>query len=68
MSNEEIVEFNGKQIDCSRLTDEGLIRLYKNMREKQFTLYEQILNYQDKLGIEDEKVKQLLIEFENSLK
>ncbi len=68
MSSEEIVEFNGKKINCSRLTDESLIRLYKNMREKQVSLYEKIINYQEKLGIEDEEVNEMLNAFENSLK
>lgn len=68
MSNEGIVEFNGKKINCSRLTDESLIRLYKNMREKQVSLYEKIINYQEKLGIEDEEVNEMLNAFENSLK
>ena len=68
MSSEEIVEFNGKKINCSRLTDESLIRLYKNMREKEVSLYEKIINYQEKLGIEDEEVNEMLNAFENSLK
>ncbi len=67
MSSEEIVEFNGKKINCRRLTEKSLLKLYKNMREKQFTLYEQILNCQEKLGIEDDGVKEMLNDFEKSL-
>ena len=34
MSNNKIIEFNGKQINYERLTDDSLLKLYKNMREK----------------------------------
>lgn len=67
MSNNKIIEFNGKQINYERLTDDSLLKLYKNMREKQVSLYEQLLDYKDRLGIEDEQLEKLLSEFENSV-
>ena len=63
MSNNKIIEFNGKQINYERLTDDSLLKLYKNMREKQVSLYEQLLDYKDRLGIEDEQLEKLLSEF-----
>ena len=67
MSTDNIIEFNGKQINCERLTDDSLIKLYKNMRDKQVSLYEQLLRYREVLGIEDEELENLLSEFENSV-
>lgn len=67
MSNENIIEFNGKEVKYESITNEELIKLYRNIREKQVILYNKILLYKDELGIEDNEVENMLVEFEKSL-
>ena len=51
MSQEKIVSFNGKKINYGKLTDESLIRLYTNMRNKEISLYKKIIKYEKDLGL-----------------
>ena len=67
MSNENIIEFNGKEVKYESITNEELIKLYRNIREKQVILYNKILLYKDELRIEDNEVENMLVEFEKSL-
>lgn len=47
-SSEEIITIMGKEINYGRLSDEKLLKLYEQLKEREVKLYQKIVEYQNK--------------------
>lgn len=47
-NSEEIITIMGKEINYGRLSDEKLLKLYEQLKEREVKLYQKIVEYQNK--------------------
>ena len=54
--NEEnqIISIDGKEIDCSKLSGEKIVRLYEQLKERELILFRKIQKLQEKYNFEPE--------------
>ena len=53
MSEKKIV-IQGKEIDCSKLSDELLIKLYQEIQERKVKMYESLAKLHEELNLLEE--------------
>lgn len=44
----EVITIMGKEIDYGKLSDEELLMLYEQLKEREVKLYQKIIDYQNK--------------------
>lgn len=47
-NSEETITIMGKEINYGRLSDEKLLKLYEQLKEREVKLYQKIVEYQNK--------------------
>lgn len=49
--SDSIISIGDKKIDCSKLSDEKLLELYKRLKERESALYKRIMAYDKKYNL-----------------